>query len=153
VCLSKLNFCLRDGHNGGRKCEYSNHGIVLKREIGWRRQRPWTKRLSGQPAPIGQDCEGKPRIRLGLPSPRGQKRLSITMATKRNYKKDYQLQKQRGDVEGFLERQKARRLYDKKGIDRAGKDIDHIKPIRKGGKTTVGNLRLRDKSKNKSDNK
>ena len=66
------------------------------------------------------------------------------MATKRNYKKEYQLQKQRGDVEGFLERQKARRLYDKKGIDRAGKDIDHI---------TVGNLRLRTKSKNKGDNK
>jgi hypothetical protein len=77
----------------------------------------------------------------------------ITMTTKRNYKHEYQLQKQRGDVEGFLERQKARRLYDKKGIDRAGKDIDHIKPIRKGGKTTVGNLRLRTKSKNKGDNK
>ena len=75
------------------------------------------------------------------------------MATKRNYKKEYQLQKQRGDVEGFLERQKARRLYDKKGIDRAGKDIDHIKPIRKGGKTTVGNLRLRTKSKHKGDTK
>jgi len=76
------------------------------------------------------------------------------MATrKRDWKHEYQLQKQRGDVEGFLERQKARRLYDKKGIDRSGKDIDHVKPIRKGGKTTVENLRLRDKSKNKSDNK
>lgn len=76
------------------------------------------------------------------------------MATKkRDWKHEYQLQKQRGDVEGFLERQKARRLYDKKKIDRSGKDIDHVKPIRKGGKTTVGNLRLRDKSKNKSDNK
>jgi hypothetical protein len=76
------------------------------------------------------------------------------MATrKRDWKHEYQLQKQRGDVEGFLERQKARRLYDKKGIDRSGKDIDHVKPIRKGGKTTVGNLRLSDKSKNKSDNK
>ena len=75
------------------------------------------------------------------------------MATKRDWKHEYQLQKSRGDVEGFLERQKARRLYDKKGIDRSGKDIDHVKPIRKAGKTTVGNLRLRDKSKNKSDNK
>jgi hypothetical protein len=75
------------------------------------------------------------------------------MATKRDWKHDYQLQKKRGDVEGFLERQKARRLYDKKKIDRSGKDIDHIKPIRKGGKTTTGNLRLRDKSANKADNK
>jgi len=71
----------------------------------------------------------------------------------RDYKKEYQLQKKRGDVSGFLERQKARRLYDKKGVDRSGKDIDHIKPIRKGGKTTKGNLRLRSKTANKSDNK
>ncbi len=70
-----------------------------------------------------------------------------------NFHKEYQLQKKRGDVEGFLERQKARRLYDKNGVDRNGKDIDHIKPIRKGGKTTVGNLRLRSRSKNKGDNK
>lgn len=72
---------------------------------------------------------------------------------KRDYKHEYQLQKKRGDVEGFLERQKARRMYDKKGIDRNGKDIDHIKPIRKGGKTNSGNLRLRSRSANKSDNK
>lgn len=71
----------------------------------------------------------------------------------RDYKKDYQLQKRRGDVEGFLERQKARRLYDKKKIDRSGKDIDHVKPIRKGGKTKPGNLRLRKRTANKADNK
>jgi len=71
----------------------------------------------------------------------------------RDYKKDYQLQKRRGDVEGFLERQKARRLYDKKKIDRSGKDIDHVKPIRKGGKTKPGNLRLRSRTANKADNK
>jgi hypothetical protein len=71
----------------------------------------------------------------------------------RDYKHEYALQKKRGDVEGFLERQKARRLFDKKKIDRSGKDIDHIKPIRKGGLTTAGNLRLRDRSKNKGDNK
>jgi hypothetical protein len=26
-------------------------------------------------------------------------------------------------------RQRARRMYDKEGIDRKGKDIDHIKPL------------------------
>jgi hypothetical protein len=72
---------------------------------------------------------------------------------KRDWKHEYDLQKKRGDVEGFLERQKARRMYDKKKIDRKGKDIDHIKPIRKGGLTTKGNLRLRNRSANKSDNK
>lgn len=63
------------------------------------------------------------------------------------------MQKKRGDVEGFLERQKARRLYDKKKINRSGKDIDHVKPIRKGGKTKPGNLRLRSRTANKADNK
>jgi hypothetical protein len=72
---------------------------------------------------------------------------------KRDWKHEYELQKKRGDVEGFLERQKARRMYDKKKVDRKGKDIDHIKPIRKGGLTTKGNLRLRNRSANKSDNK
>ena len=72
---------------------------------------------------------------------------------KRDFKHEYELQKKRGDVEAFLERQKARRMYDKKKIDRKGKDIDHIKPIRKGGLTTKGNLRLRNRSANKSDNK
>ncbi len=95
--------------------------------------------------------------RLGLPSPEGRTESRYTrtpMTTKkRDYKHEYELQKKRGDVKGFLERQKARRLYDKNGIDRSGKDIDHIKPIRKGGKTATGNLRLRSRSKNKSDNK
>jgi len=72
---------------------------------------------------------------------------------KRDYKHAYKLQKKSGETEDQLERQKARRLYDKKGIDRAGKDIDHKVPLRKGGKTTAGNLRLRNKSANQGDNK
>lgn len=75
------------------------------------------------------------------------------MKKKRDYKHEYQLQKKRGDVKGFLERQKARRMYDKEGIDRKGKDIDHKKPIKSGGKSTKSNLRLRDRSANKRDNK
>ena len=68
------------------------------------------------------------------------------------WKKQYELQKNRGETKDQLERQKARREYDKKGIDRKGKDIDHIKPIRAGGKTSSGNLRLRDPSANQADN-
>lgn len=71
----------------------------------------------------------------------------------RDWKKEYQLQLKRGDDKGQIERQRARRMYDKKGIDRAGKDIDHKKPISKGGLSKGGNLRLRDRSKNRSDNK
>jgi hypothetical protein len=44
-------------------------------------------------------------------------------------------------------------MYDKKGINRSGKDIDHVKPLRAGGKSTPGNLRLRAKKANQGDNK
>lgn len=71
---------------------------------------------------------------------------------KRDYKHAYKLQKKTGETENQLERQKARGVYDKQGVDRTGKDIDHIKPLRAGGKTTPGNLRLRSKKANQSDN-
>ena len=72
---------------------------------------------------------------------------------KRDYKHAYKLQKKTGETDDQLERQKARGVYDKQGVDRAGKDIDHIKPLRKGGKTVPGNTRLRSKSANQGDNK
>lgn len=71
----------------------------------------------------------------------------------RDWKKEYELQLKRGDDKGQIERQKARRLYDKEGVNRKGKNIDHIKPIKSGGLTTKGNLRLRSPKANKSDNK
>ena len=71
---------------------------------------------------------------------------------KRDYKHAYKLQKASGETKDQVERQKARRAYDKKGIDRTGKDIDHIKPLRAGGKSTPGNTRLRSKRANESDN-
>lgn len=77
------------------------------------------------------------------------------MAT-RDYKKEYKRDLETGKSgpgSDQSERQRARKAYDKKGINRAGKDIDHIKPLRKGGKTTPGNLRLRSKSTNQGDNK
>ncbi len=33
-----------------------------------------------------------------------------------------------------------------------GKDVDHKKPMRSGGKTTSGNLRVRSRSANRADN-
>ena len=78
------------------------------------------------------------------------------MATKRDYKKEYQQDLKTGKSgpgSDQHERQRARRAYDKAGIDRSGKDIDHIKPLRKGGKSTKGNLRLRSTSANQGDNK
>jgi len=73
----------------------------------------------------------------------------------RDYKKEYKRALELGkDGPGssHTERQRARRLYDKLGIDRIGKDIDHIKPIRDGGTSVKSNLRLRNPSKNRADN-
>lgn len=72
------------------------------------------------------------------------------MAT-RDYKRAYELQKASGETKDQIERQRARRAYDSAGIDRAGKHIDHVKPIKKGGRSTPGNLRLRDPKKNMAD--
>jgi len=86
----------------------------------------------------------------------------VKMRGMRDWKKEYQLQKKRGDTKGQLERQKARRMLDKTGADknrngkadlREGRDIDHKTPISKGGKSTKGNLRLRSRSANRQDNK
>lgn len=71
----------------------------------------------------------------------------------RDWKHEYQTQLERGDDKGQIERQRARRALDKKGVARKGLNIDHIKPISQGGLSTPGNLRLRSPKANKSDNK
>jgi hypothetical protein len=68
----------------------------------------------------------------------------------RPYKHEYAMQKKRGEHEDRMERQRARRALDKKGVDRKGKDIDHIKPLSKGGTNTPSNLRVVSKSANRS---
>lgn len=49
-----------------------------------------------------------------------------------------------------MERQKARRAMDAKGVNRAGKDIDHKRPLSKGGTNASSNLRLVSPSTNRS---
>ena len=68
----------------------------------------------------------------------------------RPYKKEYKQQVERGEHEKRMERQRARREMDKKGVDRKGKAIDHIKPLSKGGTNAPGNLRLVPFNKNSS---
>ena len=67
----------------------------------------------------------------------------------RNYEQDYKLQKARGEHEDRMERQRARRKLDAKGIDRTGKDVAHIKPLSKGGSNATG-IKLESPSKNRS---
>lgn len=51
-----------------------------------------------------------------------------------------------------VEQNKARRMMERAGKVRKGdgKDVDHKTPLSKGGKTTPSNLRVVDKSKNRS---
>lgn len=67
----------------------------------------------------------------------------------RNVQREMELEKKRpGAHEARMERQRARRAFDKAGINREGKDIDHIKGTKAGnGKD---NLRLRTPSENRS---
>ena len=67
----------------------------------------------------------------------------------RDYKRDYQLQKKRGEHERRMERQRARRAMDKKGIDRTGKDVSHKKALARGGKNSDG-YKLEEPSKNRA---
>ena len=48
-----------------------------------------------------------------------------------------------------MERQRARRKLDKKGVNRKGKDVAHVKALSKGG-TNKDGVRLEPPSKNRS---
>lgn len=76
----------------------------------------------------------------------------------RPYKKEYEQQKARGELERRMERQRARRSIDKTGADangngkadkREGKDVAHVKALDKGGLNKHG-LRIESASRNRS---
>ena len=67
----------------------------------------------------------------------------------RDYKQEYKTQVDRGEHENRMERQKARRKLDAKGVDRKGKDVAHVKALSKGGSNATG-IKLEAPSKNRS---
>lgn len=68
----------------------------------------------------------------------------------RNYKHESALEKKRpGAHEARMERQRARRALDKKGVDRTGKDVAHVKALAKGGSNSDGYF-LESPKKNRS---
>ena len=67
----------------------------------------------------------------------------------RPYKKEYEQQKERGELPNRMERQRARRKLDSEGVDRKGKDVAHIKALSKGGSNSDG-LRVESAAKNRS---
>lgn len=71
----------------------------------------------------------------------------------RPYKHEYQMQKARGEHEDRMERQRARRAFDKENgkSARKGKDISHNKMLSEGGSNKHG-YKLEAPSKNRSRN-
>lgn len=69
----------------------------------------------------------------------------------RPYKREYQLQKARGEHEDRMERQRARNEFDKKNgkAARKGKDLAHKKPLANGGSNKDG-VRLESPAKNRA---
>lgn len=75
----------------------------------------------------------------------------------RPYKKEYQQQKERGELERRMERQRGRRAIDKRDTGtvtkvspaRKGKDVAHIVALDKGG-TNKDGLRIMSASENRS---
>jgi hypothetical protein len=67
----------------------------------------------------------------------------------RPYKKEYEQQQDRGELPNRMERQRARRKLDAKGVDRTGKDVAHVKALSKGGSNKDG-VRLESPHKNRS---
>jgi hypothetical protein len=69
---------------------------------------------------------------------------------KRPYVKEWAQQEARDEKPARAERARARYKLDKEGVDRAGKDIDHKKPVSKGGTNADSNLQVVAPSKNRS---
>ena len=67
----------------------------------------------------------------------------------RPYKHEYEMQQKRGELPDRMERQRARRELDKKGVNRKGKDVAHVKALSKGGSNKNG-VRLESPHKNRS---
>jgi hypothetical protein len=74
---------------------------------------------------------------------------------KRNYAQEYKTAKSRGEVgtghnSGSAERHRLRRKALKKGMVKAGQDLDHIKALSKGGSNTLKNARATTPHANRS---
>jgi len=76
----------------------------------------------------------------------------------RPYKKEYDQQQTRGELDERMERQRARRKIDKTGADknnngkadrREGQDVAHVKALSKGGSNKNG-VKIQSPSKNRS---
>ena len=73
----------------------------------------------------------------------------------RDYKREYELQKKRGDSgsgsdSGNAKRHRLRRKALKLGMVKPGQDVDHKVPLSKGGSNSIKNARAASPSENRS---
>lgn len=72
----------------------------------------------------------------------------------RDYKQEAKTSRARGEIGGSdspnAKRKRLRRLALKKGMVKPGQDLDHKKPLSKGGANTLKNARAVSPSKNRS---
>jgi 5-methylcytosine-specific restriction endonuclease McrA len=68
----------------------------------------------------------------------------------RDYKQEVKTLKRRGEDKDQSVRHKARRLMLKRGAVKPGQDVDHKRPLSKGGSNSASNLRAQSPSKNRS---
>ena len=69
----------------------------------------------------------------------------------RPYKKEYEQYNGKPEqIKKRSENNKARRIAKAAGMDIEGKDVDHVKPLSKGGTNALSNLRAKPASKNRS---
>lgn len=80
------------------------------------------------------------------------KRKGSNLKTGRSYAYDKEYEKSRKQVKNRVARNKARRQMTKAKGKAAmrGKDVDHKRPLAKGGSNKRSNLRLLSKSKNRA---
>jgi len=74
------------------------------------------------------------------------------MAKARDYQKENEYKARPDQIKKRVERNKARRMMMRLGKVHKGDgmDVDHIKPLSKGGANTISNMRVRTKSENSS---
>ena len=75
------------------------------------------------------------------------------MAKERNYKRENEIYKSKPDqIAKRVARNKMRREMIREGVVSVGdnKELDHVKPLSKGGANTRSNIRVTTKSKNSS---
>lgn len=74
------------------------------------------------------------------------------MPSSANYKRDYKAEYKAHHASPDAKKDRAARNKASRAKGVAGKDVDHVKPLRSGGSKALTNTRVRAMSSNRSDN-